>query len=290
MIEKPMLAGTLKDLKTLKYPVLCTPKIDGIRCLKVDGKAVTRTFKPFPNKYVRNCIERVALDGFDGEVIVKGKQFNEVSSLVMSQDGKPDFTYLVFDYCIEPKEYYINRMERLSKLSVKSNIEYLLPIFINDESELLRYETNCLTMGYEGVMLRSIYSPYKYGRSTINEGWLLKLKRFSDSEAVILDVVEKMSNQNEAEEDVFGHTKRSSALSGQVPAGTLGGFKVKDLKSGVEFGVGSGFNDTIRAEVWKHKESYVGKIIKYKSQKSGEKDAPRFPVFLGFRDKKDIIF
>lgn len=290
MIEKPMLAGTVESLKTIRYPVLCTPKIDGIRCLKVNGKVVTRMFNLFPNNYVRNALEKVAFDGFDGEIIVKNKRFNEVSSLVMSEDGKPDFTYMVFDYCIEPSEGYVSRMERLSKLPQITHIEYLLPVFINDEFELLGYETKCLQEGYEGVMLRSLYGPYKFGRSTLREGWLLKLKRFVDNEAVISEVYEKMSNQNEAEKDAFGNTVRSSCLAGQVPADTLGGFKVKDLKTGVEFriGTGKGLDNELRKEIWNNKKDYIGKILKYKSQKSGEKDAPRFPVFLGFRDKRDM--
>ncbi len=43
-----------------------------------------------------------------------------------------------------------------------------------------------------------------------------------------------------------------------------------------------------RKEVWENKEKYIGKILKYKSQKSGEKDKPRFPTFIGFRNEKDM--
>ncbi len=35
------------------------------------------------------------------------------------------------------------------------------------------------------------------------------------------------------------------------------------------------------------KDSF-GKIIKYKAQKVGEKNAPRFPSFVGFRDERDM--
>ena len=75
-----------------------------------------------------------------------------------------------------------------------------------------------------------------------------------------------MSNQNEVTEDAFGHAHRSSHLANQVPVNTLGGFRVKDIKSGVEFGIGTGLNDELRKEIWSHKSDYIGKIIKYKSQ------------------------
>jgi hypothetical protein len=32
----------------------------------------------------------------------------------------------------------------------------------------------------------------------------------------------------------------------------------------------------------------MGKVVKYKSQPTGVKDKPRFPVFLGFRDVVDM--
>lgn len=56
-------------------------------------------------------------------------------------------------------------------------------ILVTDILQLDAYENRMLQMGYEGVMLRSPNSPYKHGLSTVNENYLLKLKRFSDGEA-----------------------------------------------------------------------------------------------------------
>jgi DNA ligase-1 len=161
-------------------------------------------------------------------------------------------------------------------------------MLIKNKDELLAYEATCLSEGYEGVMLRDPNGPYKFGRSTENEGYLLKLKRFQDSEAVILEIVEKTNNENVKEKDAFGRSKRSSAMAGLVLAGTMGAFKVKDVKTGIEFGIGSGFTDEFRAEVWANQKKYIGKIVKYKSQEIGAKDAPRFPVFLSMRHPDDM--
>ena len=76
-------------------------------------------------------------------------------------------------------------------------------------------------------MIRTPDSPYKCGRSTEREGWLLKIKRFEDAEAVVLDTYEGMSNQNDAQRDAFGRTKRSLAQAGKVGRGELGGFVVR---------------------------------------------------------------
>ncbi len=295
MIKKPMLAEKIEDLSSLKYPVLVTPKLDGIRCLIVNGKAVTRSFKVIPNTFIRNRLEATCPNGFDGEIVTNSKNgiiqpFNLISSAVMSEDGEPNFTYVVFDFYNYEGESYCFRMDRLSVQTKIDSVEYLMPKEVNDESELLTYETETLSKGYEGVMIRSANGPYKFGRSTVKEGYLLKLKRFYDSEAIILDFQEKMHNGNEASVDAFGYAERSSHQVNQTPMNTLGAFLVKDAKTGVEFkiGTGDGLDDKLRKTIWDNKGKYLGNLIKYKAQKCGEKDAPRFPKFVGFRDERDL--
>ena len=63
---------------------------------------------------------------------------------------------------------------------------------------------------------------------------------------------------------------------------------MRDLTTGVEFEIGTGYTAKQRAEFWTSQP--VGKIVKYKFQPAGAKDEgkPRFPVFLGFRDKADM--
>lgn len=290
---KPMLAGTIKDISQIKYPVLCTPKIDGIRCLTVDGKAVSRSLKPIRNKYI--CEELAELpDGLDGELVLRSKStFGEVSSAVMSTDGRPDFVYMVFDYWKSDQPYDI-RMDKLGAIWVAlkatglDRLYPLIPEVIEDEEELLKYEEECLAKGFEGVMVRSEDGPYKFGRSTVREGYLLKLKRFVDSEAEIRGFVEQISNDNPVFRNELGRSARSARLEGLRPKGTLGALLVTDLKTRVEFKIGTGFDDKLRQAIWQDMDSYKDKLVKYKSQPVGEKDKPRFPVFLSFRDRDDL--
>ena len=139
-------------------------------------------------------------------------------------------------------------------------------------------------------MVRTPDSPYKCGRATEREAWLLKIKRFEDAEAVVLESYEGMTNQNAAELDAFGRTKRSLAQSGMVGRGELGGFVVRHLESGVEFRLG--YNHVAggidRVTLWQRRESLVGKLVKFKHQPSGAKEAPRFPKFIGFREAWDM--
>ena len=96
---KPLLAGTVNDIEKLKFPLIASPILDGIRCVVVNGKALSRNLKPIPNKYIRERIEKYFSDDtslcVDGEIMVPGKDFNGVQSAVMSFDGEPEFKYIL---------------------------------------------------------------------------------------------------------------------------------------------------------------------------------------------------
>ena len=154
--------------------------------------------------------------------------------------------------------------------------------------ELQAYEQYCLNLGYEGVILRDPNSMYKHGRSTAKEGGLLKVKRFEDGEAGILAVEEQMHNGNEATTNELGRTQRSSHKENKVPMGKLGALVCKDLVTGIQFSIGTGFTDKLRKDMWAHRDTLIGATVKYKSFKIGVKDAPRHPVFLGMRDVDDM--
>ena len=296
MITRPLLAATLEDVSTLKFPVLATPKLDGIRVLKVNGKAVTRKFKPIPNTYIRELLEKHLPDGVDGEIMTPGT-FNDIQSKVMSFDGEPEFTFYAFDYVKDSltKPYkdrmldMVNVLEPVVRDSILPfSINLLTPVLVRTVEELLELESQCLEHGFEGVMIRQPDGKYKCGRSTPKEQILMKLKRFMDAEARVIGFEEKLHNDNIQETDEFGLSKRSSKKDGLKPANTLGSLIVEDVKSGVKFGIGSGFDDALKQEIWTHRKKYLNKLVKYKYQSVGVKDAPRFPVFLGFRSELDM--
>lgn len=284
-----MLACQVESMESIKFPVLATRKLDGIRCLIMDGRAVSRNFKPIPNTYIQGMLSDGLPDRLDGELILEGKEFNEVASAVMSEDGEPDFRYYVFDYAPGALDQpYKERMLELEHLSLPVWCVKLLPVEISSLSVLMTYENKCVKEGFEGVMIRTPEGPYKCGRSTAREGYLQKIKRFTDSEAEILDFNEREHNDNEATTDELGRTKRSSHQENMVKMGTLGAFFVRDIKTGVEFKIGTGMDDALRQEVWDNRKKYSKLLVKYKFQAAGAKDLPRFPVFIGFRSKDDL--
>lgn len=289
MITKPMLAVACKDIATLKFPVLATPKLDGIRCLVINGKAVSRKLKPIPNHHIRTTIECSCPDGFDGEIMIPGADFNTVQSLVMTEDGTPDFAYHVFDYVKGDLTVpYADRVRALVEADFPAFVVPVTPILLGSADQLAEVEEQFVRAGYEGVMVRSPYSPYKCGRSTAKEGYLLKIKQFEDSEAEVLGFEELLINLNERTVNELGQAKRSSHQENLVPSGMLGALIVKDIATGVEFKIGTGMDHALRKEIWENRPAHLGRFVTYRFQPSGMKEKPRFPSFKGFRDPRDM--
>lgn len=292
---KPMLASDAGEIKN--FPLYVSPKIDGIRVIIKDGIVYSRSLKPIPNKYVQQKLSLPCLNGLDGEIVVGSPVdkncMQNTSSGIMSREGEPKFTLYVFDYWTDPKIPFKERYKKLinqKDLFENNYVKLLDQHLVNNENELLSYEDKCLSDGFEGVMLRIPDGIYKYGRSTQKQAYLLKLKRFLDSEAEILDVEELMHNENELEIDNLGYAKRSSCKDGKVPADTLGSLVVKDTSTGIVFNIGSGFDQATRDMLWDlhKKELLIGKIVKYKFFTIGIKEAPRFPIYIGIRDLIDL--
>lgn len=294
MAFKPMLAATLEpsQVSQVKFPVLVSPKLDGIRCLVREGKAVTRSLKPVPNEHIRLMLERPDLEGFDGELAVgpltAPDLYNKTNSGVMSRSGQPDFCFHVFDMHNLPQTTYRERLLEV-RASVPSStlVQVVEHKLVESPEELLEYEAELTAAGYEGAMLRSLDGLYKQGRSTLNQGWLLKLKRFMDAEAVIIGYEELYSNQNEAKVNSLGHTERSSHKANLVPMGVLGALHCR-TPEGVEFSIGSGFTMAERASLWAIRDTLPGQLAKYKFFAVGVKIAPRFPTWKGLRSPLDM--
>lgn len=291
------------DQGAITFPCLVSPKLDGIRALVRDGVVLSRKLLPIPNKHVQERFGRDVLQGFDGELIcgpaTEKNVYNVTESAVMSIDGTPDVVLYVFDLFNEPTLNYESRYKLLlSRVSDLSDLG--LPVravkhhLVKDAVELKLIEENALAAGYEGAMARSLTGPYKYGRSTKREGFLTKIKRFEDAEAVIIGLEEMQHNGNAADTDELGHTKRSHSKAGKTGKGTLGKFVVQDPTTGTVFrlGTGQGLTQELRQKIWdKHttEGGILGLTVKYKHfAQSGVKDKPRIPVWLGFRSEIDL--
>lgn len=284
---KPMLCASFKGLDTFRPPYFTSYKLDGVRCILIDGVAYSRKLIPFPNRMLQLKARELYQYGYnylDGELIcgdpLDKLVFTKTSSCVNSiQSTILDLKLYVFD--IVSKEPFFERVRTM--LEIKHPfIEKVEQHLFTDMKDIFKMEEEYLSKGGEGLICKSPASPYKYGRSTIRENYALKLKRFLDSEARIIGMEPLYSNQNDAVIDDLGYIKRSSKQDGLVIKETMGSLVVEDVYTGIQFNIGSGFTAELRNKMWQNKEMYIGKFIKYKYFPVGIKEKPRFPTFLTF--------
>jgi len=280
-----MLAVNAGNIETICYPVLASPKIDGVRCLITPEGVQTRNGKPIPNRFAAGLLEkaRQAKLFFDGELVCLGEDrkmldFNTTSGLLRKVDTSAEYLHvnlLVFDnlhpdaICLPFSRRILHCQTQLQGLITDFGFIQLVPqVMCSSAAELAEFEEYCVGEGYEGVMVRDPQGPYKHGRSTVREGYLLKVKRFADAEGTVAGFEEQYS--------VTGDPKNTlGALILDTPFGQLK--------------VGSGFTEELRREIWLYPAKYIGQLVTFKYQPSGMKDGglPRFPTFKGFRMEED---
>lgn len=288
MTFKPLLASPA-DLESLRFPLLASPKLDGVRAIVKDGVVLSRSLKKIPNLHVQTLFGVSQLEGMDGELIV-GKPvsktcYTDTVSGVMRVSGEPSVRFYVFDDITWPERRYDDRRPRIDT----SYGEHLVEVgqaFVHDLDELLKLEERYLGMGYEGLILRDPNGKYKFGRSTTKEGILLKLKRFVDAEFEIIGFEERQHNGNEATTNELGRTKRSSHKENKTGRGDLGALVLKHPAG--TFNCGTGFDDALRAQIWANRDKYLGQLAKVKFFAIGMKDLPRHPTYIGLRDANDL--
>lgn len=310
---RPLLAATIHNreakqvLPTLDWKdgMFGSAKFDGYRVLIPPSlQVVSRKLKPFPAKGLRRYSDP-HLSFVDGELIAGDptdpEVRNKTSSQVMTHDSEAeDVKLYVFDWFGLPGMPYADRYDkvwnRVKQLNRKDLV--IVPqIKLSAPAAAFAMEDRLVQDGFEGMMLRHPMGPYKMGRSTMREQYLMKWKRFTDSEARILDYFEQEENTNEATIDALGYTKRSSHKSGKKGTGRLGGWYVEDIKlrKGVKFHIGTWKGMTLkgREKLWKLCEKsfdklFKGKVLNYRYQDVGTVDKPIFGVITGFREAIDL--
>ena len=292
LIFKPLLAGKA-DLMSLNFPLAVTPKFDGIRAITTGTEVVSRSLKKLRNRSVQATLSDLpAL--LDGEIISVTNNFQDSTTAVMAEDSEIPWEYHIFDYISNGvTENYASRMRALSELfelqELPAQCKIVLPEYVYDMDHLKELCSQHLEQGYEGTMVRKPDGPYKCGRSTTREGILLKIKQFTDTEAVVVGFEELMHNDNEATTNALGRTERSAHKDNKRASGMLGAFVVHPMDDpDLLYSVGTGLTQDQRIDYWQRQQELLGQLIKVKYFDHGVKRLPRHPVFLGFRHTDDL--
>jgi DNA ligase-1 len=301
MAFQPMSAATAEDLeRDVHFPAYISAKFDGIRFVVRGGVALSKKNKPLPNQWLQALVRsHPAFEGLDGEVVVGSPVapdvWNASQSFTMSKAKVPSdmggrAVYLhVFDMVDEEAGYaarlgYATRQVKKLPSELRRYVQVVEQTLCTHASEAMALEAKYTAAGYEGIMGRKPDGLYKFGRSTLIQGWLWKLKRWYDAEARIDVCVEEQHNTNAATVNELGKTKRSSAKAGKVGKGVLGGFQVTAVNGrdeGTTFNCGTGtLTASECARLWKLKSKLPGLHITYKAQATAV--AGGMPRFCGF--------
>ena len=277
--------GDFKIIDTVSYPVRVEAKLDGLRCIAVKhGGEVTlytrngTVLETLPR--IKAAIENLDSDNFvlDGEVM--GLDWNESASIVMSAKSKKDdssMLYHVFDWVplhdwqiqkcnldYGTRQAYLAACLGGDALKNIGPFRYVKAKVCAKESCLREFYAECLSEGYEGVMLKDLGAKYVWKRSSA----ILKMKPVSTEEGVIVGWYEASAK-----------TKR---------AGSFGGFRVLTANGSVTR-VGGGYSDKLKSVINVNPDSWIGKIVECEHQPPfTNTGALRFPVFVRFRDASDV--
>jgi len=284
----------IKILDKVTYPVRVEPKLDGLRCIAVKQAGVVTFYtrngtvlESMPK--IKAALEAAKYDNLvlDGEGMAA--DWNESSSVMMSKTQKDDSNlyYNVFDAMplsdwVEQESTlaYSERCKLVLDVVVKctpgdkttpARVRQVPHINAKNEDELKAYFSKCMDEGFEGVMLKTLDTPYVFKRSEN----ILKLKPCVTYEGVVV-----------------GHYQ---GRHGTKREGLFGGFSVV-LPNGKITRLGGGFNDALKAQIQlEGPDTYLGKIVELEAQPDPltadgltVDGKARFPVFMRFRDASDV--
>ena len=232
-------------------------KLDGVRAYWDGRQFLSRQGNLFhaPDWFV----EQLPQTPLDGELWLGRKAFQRTVSIVRRQDKSDlwrELAFVVFD-APAVDDVFERRLEFLRDSVAARPYQFarLLEQELCRNLDHLRGELDRIdALGGEGLMLRQPGSRYETGRSST----LLKIKRFHDAEARILEHLPGAGR----------HKGRLGALSVELPDGT-------------QFSVGTGFSDAQRND-----PPPVGSLITFRYQELSDRGVPRFPSFV--RERRDV--
>ena len=277
-----MLGSKFDFEKPPKEVMFVSEKYDGLRCFTIieNGKI---TIKSRQNKVfeglvdIESSIKALGLNNvcLDGELLSIGSAYEDVykdttKKVNNKNTEKHGVKYMLFDMI--PLEEFNNgsgktkfskRREMLEKIQTNEYIDIAPLLYKGDNMEIvLKLLDKFRKVGAEGLMV-NLDKPYEFKRSKA----LLKMKVMQTCDL-----------------KVIGFEKGQGKFSD-----TLGKI-ICDYK-GFELGVGSGFSDSMREEVWGNQDKYLGKIAEISYFEETNNDTGglslRFPVFKTWRDDKN---
>lgn len=322
---KPILAPNDEaNLDEINYPIMASYKLDGIRCIFKEGQILSRSLKPIVNKQLKEKFEALRKYSEDHQCILDGEiyspilPFQGISSCVMTQDFEDkkaikkwaeiqeefgldvsreqaldSLKFYCFDYVDEGMllDIYFDARYELVNTKLTDYDDILVSVhhdLFQCKEEIEAYFESALNNGFEGLILRDPKGKYKFGRGTLKEGIIYKVKPYRTFDAEITGVVQSTVVDPNAEKTIneLGRSVTSKKKDDRILIEKASAFYVD--YQGKELKVVLAMTDKEKEAVWANKDEFIGRTIEYKGMLIGAKDVPRHPVMVRFREDKDV--
>jgi DNA ligase-1 len=276
---KVMLAEKFQKRKTVLYPVLVQPKLDGCRALAYREQDTVYMIsrdgleKANPLEHLKQALKPyLNPDGseyFDGELYCHGMPRETITGICNSQkapEATQQIEFHVFDLidCNRPEEAVEDRWQRLSqRLSQpQSTIKLVATVQVRNRQGVIDYHRQWTRDGYEGVMVRILGSPYENKRSK----YLLKYKEFEDEEF-----------------EICGYHEGQGDWKGAVIWECW-----YNKEQGLKFSVKQEGSIEKLQQLYKEADRYIGKLLTVKFQSRMKNGCPEFGVGIEL-DRRDNV-
>jgi DNA ligase-1 len=300
-VQKPMKGEDFVESE-LKFPYLASTKLDGYRAFVEGGVLRTSSGAPVTNHFTQSLFGQPEYEGLDGELIVGAwndpNAYKNTSGPVRKASGEPNVRWYVFDDRTSPGHHFEARIATATSRVIQahmrrgpsSRIDAIPHTMVRDRKALEVFEKYAIEAGFEGVMLRDPQGRYKFGRATLKENLLLKVKRFVNEEATIIGKTEQMRNVSESVENDVGAKIKSESKENLEPTGMIGSLIVRSAKWGCDFELQtSSMTHAERKEAFEQFDTlYKGQIARFRYFPHGVVDRPRHAMFEAIRGKEDM--
>jgi ATP-dependent DNA ligase len=281
----------------MKFPLIVSFKLDGIRCEFKDGEMLTSSLKMFSNVQIVKRFQHLALLSaekniiIDGELRAKSLVFNDLSGLIRSDDAPipDDLMFYCFDV-VRNEKYDTEFTQRVEDSKIVAPLPFskvIEQVLMEDPKDIPEMFKRALADHCDGLILRNPKGRYKCGRGTVKEALIYKLKPYRTFDAKITGIIQATEVREGAEKKIneLGRSVTSKKKGDRVLIEKASAFVV--MYEGKELKVTIAMTDIEKEEIWKNKEKYLGRWVEYKGMLVGSKDVPRHPTTIRFRDDKE---
>lgn len=285
--------------KRLKWPMLGSPKLDGMRLLVTPAGITSLTMKFQPPATQKRFDQVVQLAQkhdciFDAEMWSDRLPFNEIMQKKnLWKCGIHVFDMMSVDEWDKGTERpFMDRVEEYQYLLRKYPMEGLKAVdqgLLKGAADLEKLYQMCLNNGLEGVMARPVLSKYKHGRSTLNEASLLKWKKWITVDAKIIGFKQgtRMKENAPRVTNELGSKKQVHKKGDRETTDGVGSIQVQTI-DGVSFYAGICKGSNVSLPTWEGRFAYMNRWVEIRYQESGTKDKPRLPGIKRWRPDLDI--